>query len=555
MITTSRIASGFDVELQLGGRWFLTAINLLNDHGLLAPGIPIIVTDVRVTFEPDGDLEIDVVGLADPVFARVTLSDDGTELTITTNVPTVPDIVVPFGALKDLAEPPVLVKLEGDVDHEPVMAVLANLDIHAEIQSDEPLPDSEFVARGNADNALSFLPIGKHVAFGMGRETYSRFANNIWHTNLRADDGSHPLPDEENKRGTWSRVSMSASGGTMRLKLEGDIPVDSPIIDVVPDPHVTITLSIAPVVSDGKLSFRIEPDTDVDTGLLGDLLGGVVGGIVGFIVGLLTGGILVAVLVGAVVGIIVVEVAEVVVEGIVQKEIKATIDGEPVADIHCCEEGIVQIAKPGSDSFNLSVLDAIPSSIVIHTENPANEPLYKRSLLVTSIYDDVTANLDGFAAAGTTGTDERFQPEEVTLVAATYSGDQLTSLTYRRGDGQQQMLTLGEVQTRATEGELEAPFKLFTAPEDATLRIPEAKLACVCLKPVAIRRKDTIVEEIEFENGLRLLAPDSIALQDAAALVVMGYQLIHPRDYHAYYRAKADFFKDNNFESLPEFAA
>ncbi|MBK6507632.1 MAG: hypothetical protein IPG02_18790 [Ignavibacteria bacterium] len=61
------------------------------------------------------------------------------------------------------------------------------------------------------------------------------------------------------------------------------------------------------------------------------------------------------------------------------------------------------------------------------------------------------------------------------------------------------------------------------------------------------------MEEIQFENGVRLLVPDAIALQDAAAIVVTGYQLIHPKDYNAYYRAKADFFKDNNFESLDKY--
>ena len=53
---------------------------------------------------------------------------------------------------------------------------------------------------------------------------------------------------------------------------------------------------------------------------------------------------------------------------------------------------------------------------------------------------------------------------------------------------------------------------------------------CVCLKPVAIHREDTIVQGIEFEHGLRMQVPDVIVLQDAAALVVTGYQLIHPRD-------------------------
>ena len=73
----------------------------------------------------------------------------------------------------------------------------------------------------------------------------------------------------------------------------------------------------------------------------------------------------------------------------------------------------------------------------------------------------------------------------------------------------------------------------------------------VCLKPVQIKQLDTVVEEIEFENGIRIRVDDAVELQDVAAIIVQGYQLIHPRDYNAYFRAKADFFKDDNFESLP----
>lgn len=562
MITTSRIASGFDIELQLGGRWFFTAINLLNEHGLLAPpGLPVIIANVQISFEPGWDLQIDIIGQPAPVFARVTLNAAGTELTLTTNIPGVPEFKIPFGALKDLAAPPVLVKLQGDAEHEPVLAVLANLDIQAGSQSEEPLPEGEFLPRGNADDAQSFLPIGEDIAFGMGKETFSRFANNIWHTNLRADDGTHPLPDADNKKGTWSRVTMLPENGKIRLKLEGDIPVDSPIIDVVPDPHVTITLLLTPTITDGKLSFSIETDTDVDTGLLGDIFagitGGIGGGIIGLIVGLFTGGILTAVLIGAgigfVAGIIIIEVAEVIVEGIVQKEIKAKIDGETLPEIHCCEAGIVQIAKPPSGGFNLSVLDAIPSSIAIFIQNPENELLYKQSLLVTSIYDNLEVNANGFGVAGSSGTAEKFQPEIVSLVDVRYEGETLTSLTYQRTNGQKQELSIDEVFARAGAAELKAPFKIFQEPEDATLRIPEGKLACICLHPVGIHQEDTVVQEIEFGNGVRIKVPDAIALQDAAALVVTGYQLIHPREYHAYYRAKADFFKDNNFESLPKF--
>ncbi len=564
MITTTRITSGFDIEFQLGGKWFFTAINLMNDNGLLAPpGITVVITNVQITFEPGWDLQIDILGLGIPVFAKAELNDEGTEMKLTTNMPGVPERTIPFGALKDLAQPPLLVKLEGDAENEPVMAILANLNIHAEPQSGEPLPDGELLERGNADNAQSFLPTGKDICFGMNKETFSRFANNIWHTKLRADDGTHPLPDADNKKGDWAEVTMKPENGKIRLKLEGDIPVDSPLIDIIPDPHVVITLLLTPKISDGKLSFTIDTDTDVDTGLLGDLFAGITGGIagaiIGFIVGLITGGILVAVLVGAgigiVVGIIAIEVTEVVIEGIVQQEIKAKINGKNIPDIDCCKDNIVQIAKPsgGGDEFNLSVLDSIPSSIAIYTENPEDELLYKRSLLVTSDYDDFTIDSAGFGVAGTSGTDERFQPEVVSISGVKYENETLTSITYMRKDGQSQELTIDEVFQRTGQAELKAPFKIFLEPEDSKLRIPEGRLACVCMKPVAINEKDTIVQEIEFENGIKLKVPDAIALQDAAAIVVTGYQLIHPRDYNAYYRAKADFFLDNNLESLPTY--
>ena len=79
----------------------------------------------------------------------------------------------------------------------------------------------------------------------------------------------------------------------------------------------------------------------------------------------------------------------------------------------------------------------------------------------------------------------------------------------------------------------------------------QGKLACVCLKPIAIKQSETIVQQIKFDTGSMVDVPDAVALQNAAAINVVGYQLIRPADYNAYYRAKADFFVDNNFESLP----
>jgi hypothetical protein len=558
MIRSQRIASGFDVELHIGAGWFRSAIDLLIEKKIISvPGLPIIITDVQITFEPGWDLRIEVLGLAEPVFASATLNDSGTQLSLAFSRPEIPPRVIPFGALTNLSGKPVLVKRAGDAEHEAALVVLANLRLQTPSQSDSPLSVADLITqtRGNADNAISILPKGQHIAFGMGKETYQRFANNIWHTELRANDGSHPLPDATDKKGDWKKVTMTGSNGKIVIKLEGEVP-----IDLWPDADVTITLTLTPSVVNEKLTFSITTDTNVDTGILGDIFaffgGGLAGGIIGFVIGLITGGILAGVLIGAaigaVVGVIVLEIAEVVIEGMVQKQINAKIDGKPIAMVHCNELGIVQLATPPSDGFDLAILDSIPSSIAIHNDTTQAEPLYKRSLLVTSKYDEFVADSNGFAVAGQSGVDERFQPMVASLIAATYTGNELQSLRFRTLNGSEQTLTKAEVLARAEAGELKAPFKLFAKPEDASLRIPEGKLACVCLKPVAIKQMTSVVEEIEFENGVRLKVPDAIQLQDAGALIVQGYQLIHPLDYSAYYRAKADFYKDNNFESLPK---
>src|SRR5690348_15770220 len=139
---TSRIGSGFDVELQLGANWFRTAIELLVEKKVIdTGGIPVIITDVEVIMDADWDLSITLAGLPQPLRVQTELSDDGTELTLITDNPLIPPQQVPFGALKGLAGPPVKVKVSADVNHQNAIGLLANLDIHAEPQSGPPLPD------------------------------------------------------------------------------------------------------------------------------------------------------------------------------------------------------------------------------------------------------------------------------------------------------------------------------------------------------------------------------------------------------------------------------
>lgn len=555
MIDTSRIASGFDVELQLGGGWFFTAVRLWNDHGLLSPpDHAVTITDVRISFEPGWDLQIDILG-REPAFARVALDEAGAHLVLATSMPGVPARSIPFGVLQDVLERPVLVKLPGDAAHEPALALLVNLDIQAGPPAEPPLPGGATLPRGNAGKARSFLPRGKHIAVGMGRDTFSRFANNVWHTNLRAADGSHPLPDGQHDGGRWTRVTIAPEDGAIRLQLECELPAGSPRT-------VIMSLLLTPAVADGSLRYSVGPGTSADIRLLDELFRGIpdglVGGVVSFVVGLFIGGTAFAALVRAglqpTAGPIGVKVAEKIVDGIGQREVCVQIDGEPLAETMCDRAGIAHVARPRrGGGLDRSLLDAVPCSISISTDHPGEESLYRRSLLVTPAYDDLQVDASGLGVAGASATTEKCQPELVALVRAAYEGERLVALTYQRSDGRQQDLPIEEVFARAAAAELKAPFQVSQEPEDATLRIPEGKIACVCLRPVAIQRDDTVVREIEFENGLRLKVADAVALQDAAALVVMGYQLIHPRGAHAYYRARADSRADNNFESLPEY--
>lgn len=121
MIETARIRSGFGIELQLGGGWFFTAVSELHDNGLLLPdplpppiipGSEVVITDVDIIFEQDFDLQIEVTvaGIPQAVRAALALSDDGSELVVTTELENV-EFVLPFQVLDNLAGPPVLQKV------------------------------------------------------------------------------------------------------------------------------------------------------------------------------------------------------------------------------------------------------------------------------------------------------------------------------------------------------------------------------------------------------------------------------------------------------------
>lgn len=565
MIDTNRIRSGFDVEFQLGGRWFLTALNALAERGLLIPPgtIPFIaddakieVTDVLIIFDPPGrDLRIEIlIGdlLPVTVFASISLSDDGSELILENSLSDEPT-VVPFGVLSGLAGVPELVKLAGNSSHEPVIALLANLDLRASPQSGPPLPAGEHVPRGDSALALSFLPLNQSVAIGVPQAALSRFANDIWHSQLSDEDGDHPFPDDEDRQGDWRSVSMFVQGGAIRVRLQARAEVDSPIIDIIPDPDITITVDLIPQITDGVLSFELDVDASIDFGILGDLLAGLIGGLLGFVIGLFTGNPIGGAITGAALGIVVLEVGEVIAGNVIAREIKARLDGQPLTRFFKCENNVVHLAtvRDQGQGLNLGILDTLPTSVPIFTDNP--DPLYERIVVVTSQFEDFTLDNNGFALEGSSASEERYVPEDAALVRQTSVDGQLATLIYRATDGTEHEIAVADVLARAAADSVPQPLNVMDSSEELILRKEEGQLPVTCMRPVAIRRERTVITEIRFDTGLEMKTADTIRLQDAGVLILPRLQLIHPSNANPYYRAAPNDTEADNFENLPGF--
>lgn len=553
MIDTSLILTKFDVEVQLGGPWFATALRGLIASGAvelppeIPPGTPITVLEATVLGDdPDSDLEINLLVGIVPIttLAAVTLSADGTELNVNTDQGIA--VTVPFDVLEGIEGPPTLTKVVGATDTDPAMVLLANLDIKAADQSSDP---DDPVDRGDASLVTSFLPTGKHLAFGVGADTFPRLANDVWHTQLTAPDGSHPLPDQNNDIGHWQSASMNTENGRIRLRLDGEVP-----IDWWPDADVDITIDLKPKIEDGMLLFDIDVDSDVDTGVLGDIFAFLTGGLIGLVIGFLLGGALIGAGIGVVLGVVILEVGEAIVEGVVNRQIKARLDDEVVSVLGCSDGVIVNGISEEEGGLALTVLNSIPLSIPIHRDNP--DPLHERHVLARTVYEEVVVDSNGFAAAGSSTIAERFQPLVVKMTDRARDPDEdgdLSSLTYET-NGTQVTVSLDEALERVGDGELlENPIRILAIPSDATTALLDGTLASVCLQPQAIRRTETIITDVQFTTGLDLRVSEAVMLQDAGMAHLKELQLIHPKIGNPYFRSPPNESTEDNFENLPLF--
>ena len=389
-----------------------------------------------------------------------------------------------------------------------------------------------------------------NIALGLARETFQRIANDIWHTKLRDVDGSHPLPKPgEDKKGDWNKVKVSVTRERIKFTLEGVVP-----IDIWPDADVTLDLRVKPKLGNGKLTFEIDTDIDVDTGFWGDVLAFTAGALLGFIIALFTGGLLLipALGLGAV---IVLEVVEHIVGEVFERRIVAKNNNGNLLTNRTCSDEIIKFAFPKAscdDGISLGALDAIPTSIPVFTDT--NDLLFTRTVVVGANYDDITLDGKGLAIAGKCGPGNLFEPHVARLVESTYEQADLMKLKYRvSSSGLEVTLDFTEVMGRLAENELRPPIRVESDLGDPELDIPSGKLCCPCLTPTHIRRSDTIITRIKFDTGIELNMSDAVLLQDNAGVYLKGLELIHPSNANPYFRAPANETNTDNFEELSEF--
>jgi hypothetical protein len=553
MIDNERIRTGFDVEVLLGAAWIRTALQGLADAGALLPD------DLPAPFA-DADVEVDAVTIVHDVAGRdlrvnltlngtipiellasLELSDDGTELIIDTNVPNV-GTTVPFNLAGDLGGLPALERVRGNDEYQDAIGIYLNLDLRASPQQQEPLPPDQHVPRGQVILRQSFLPAGQDIAIGIGQATFPRLANHAWHTSLRATDGTHPFPGEDDQQGEFTVVSISPRNGFIRVTLGAVVPVDSPLIDIVPDAQITIEIDAQPKLDGETLQFEVTvSDTDVDLGLLGDLVAAVGGFLFGLIVGL---GSPVAGAVFAAQFVLILEFNEFAQEGEVRRKVTARFEGDEVQVREACNEDDILVEVVDEDDGHPGILDGltstIPQSVVIHTDRP--DPLFRRRVHIDTAYQELHMNASGLSLAGRAVPIERFEALPAGLVDRT------------RGDGAAFFAGLRtliyHVDDFPEEGdELDVELGL----DEVLARIPEDKLATVCLEPTNIRRQKTVITDVRFTTGLDLHIPEAVALQDNRVVRLKGLQLIHPRDANPYFRSPPDSSLENNFEELPPF--
>lgn len=539
MIEHSRITSGYDYEILMGGEYFLAVMQATYYAGDLPRNVTF--GGVTVLFESPSAVEVLPLGSATDLTVTVPYSAAGVDgevllqITLTTDKrdaaieitsafvgldEATESILTSLGVLDEArdflrtaldrtftikgGEVPVWQvvsrRVPADGDYQAAWGLYVNKEYFTSPPPGPPEEKDDFIPRGDVAAAQSFLPRDSAFVLGASSATYRRLAANKWHSwaeknpdgSLRFQpDGSlrHPL---DGAPGEYRSVNVVGTPGLVTVAIKAEAFIDNWF-----DADVTIRYEARPRVRDGALDIEVKlAEFDADAGLLGDLIAAFAGAFVG---------------IGVVGGIVVYELVE-----------------------NSREDEGEEKAKSRTDEIT-KLFEAIPRAVDVGTSR--SDPFYELVHWVAHRYREANVNADGMSYAATPDVVASPRPVAVELVdktrgegAGSFAG--LTGLVYRIIDlGVTQELPMAEVLRRILAGEL----------------------AKVMLQPSAVRRKNTIITELKFTSGVSFSVSEAIALQQRGVIAVVGCQLIRPRGKRPYFRDAPDADPSNNLESLPRF--
>ncbi len=558
MVDHTRIATGYDVELLLGGDYFLTIFQGAYDAGLIEPVVetedkPVDTGDPEVVRsehyliavnkpsaltilgdEPEADMEITI-----PISATQIVTENGV---VTPGEPLTADLVLRLEV--EFTETALVVAYHSlNPITQAVFEALAGVEQVAaiEVLLAEKL-NQQFPLSLALDGVVMELPI-KVRGTGGFQDVYGVYLNL---PDIKIAPQSGPAESEFMARGdvnaaasflpsgqaiaigisrtTFNRLAnnlwhteltVAAADGTISHPvMDGDEVIgryESVEIKPIAEGVVAVTINSriflrfwpdATITAVFHLQSRIEnnrPRFDLN--------------LVDFNVDTGLKGDLLAFLLGAELGVILLELFEFIAQK--RNDDEAEAEGEK-ADVS-------------------AMFAAIPLSL--HLFDDTRDPLFAREYYILNQFDGVQIDSNGMSFVGQAAIASLNRTLPVSLVGRERgngdgSWNGLRSLTYRLENDQDITLTLPEVMTRIARKELRSHLRLH---------------------PTHIRRKKGVVKEMLFDTGVDFLVAEVANLQMNAIAGVRGYQFIHPREGNPYFRAPADRSKANNLESLPLF--
>lgn len=589
MVDHTRIATGYDVELLLGGDYFLTIFQGAYDAGL----IPTTVTTVPVELEtqdpnlkrtehfviqvdkptsltilgdePEADMQIDIPinpvrvvierNLANPKEVTETQEvQDPATLIIRLNAEfTETELVVSFHSLETLFRALMVAKL-GEEQVVKIEAILtAKLDKRfplslAKERVAEMIPRK--ISRGGTDAFGFYINLDLKVASQSGPPESEFVARGD------LDAAASFLPSDKAFAFGFDPVTFNRLANhlwhTKLAVVRADGTIDHPVFDPKTNEEVgqyesivlkPLNAGVVEVTILSRIVLPVWPDATVkavfhlkaisQNGQLRFNLE-----LVDFNVSTRLLGDLLAFLIAGAIGALVALLFGLPLLGILIAAGASGAGGVVVLEII---EAVKENQKEGdaeaeAKKINVAaLLSALPTSLRLFDD--ARDPLFVREYSVVNQFDGVQIDSNGMSFVGEAAIATQNVPVFADLIArergdGPESWHGLTTLTYHTFFGVTVTVPIREVLRRL-------PFK-----EIASL---------VSLEPTHIRRRKTVVKEMKFVTGTDFLVTELVPMRRFQIARLPGYLLIEPRGRNPYFRSPADRSKANNLESLPSF--